>query len=197
MTRSRYSRLRGRLLWMLAGGVLVAALVAGLVVALHPTPGVLVDGSGGTVTSDDGSVTAVFGPGDVDAGTRIQIHTQMDGPAPPPDFAPLGLPFDVDAVTGHARGARVSVAVGALPPDVDPDLVVMLVAEGDRWRFVDTSYDPAAHTATARWPHFSKGVFGLIDTVGDVGWSAVSAVGDAAGKAKDWSKSISTDSASG
>ncbi len=153
--------------------LVVVALVAASLVITHYLRGKAIEQSGETVTSANGSVSVTFGPGEVDRRTRVDIEVGLGGPAPPDMVAPLGRPFDITAVSGEARTGWVSVRVGPLPAGVAPDLVVMLVEEGSGWRALDTTFDPATGTASARWPHFSQGVVGWFDPLFDARDAAV------------------------
>jgi len=183
--------------------VVVALVAAGLVIT-HYLHGKAIEPSGGTVTSADGSVSVTFGPGEVNRRTRVDVNVGLGGSAPPDMVAPLGRPFDITAVSGAARTGSVSVRIGPLPPGVAPDLVVMLVEEGSGWRALDTTFDPATGTASARWPHFSTGVVGLFDPLFDArdatvdigaktAKGAVEWTGEQYDRARDWSAKRTAD----
>lgn len=65
----------------------VLALIAGALVVVHVLRGHEIGTAGGLAASDDGAVVVRFGPGEVDAGTRVELRTGLGGPPPPADVA--------------------------------------------------------------------------------------------------------------
>ena len=166
--------------------VCVAALVAACLIVLRALRGTPVDVSGGFAASDDGTVQVHFAPDEVDDGTRVELRTGLGGQPPPADVLPLLRPFEITPVRGHARTGTVTVRA-VLPPDVAPELVVILVDEEAGWRVLKTAYDPTTATATAVWPHFSRGLLGFLDPLAELGRDTAGTVAGGLVGAGEWS----------
>ncbi|MBM2618784.1 hypothetical protein JIG36_24810 [Actinoplanes sp. LDG1-06] len=131
--------------------------------------------SGGSVSSGDGKVRVTFTSGQLSENTKVTIAQDEEGPAPVPGFVPLNRPFDV-ALDHPARGGTVTVSYR--PPSgvtVDPSRVAMFIEENGSWVLVPAIVDPAKHTVSGSWPHFSKGhvaFFNPLAAAGDAAaWS--------------------------
>ena len=141
-------------------------LAAGLAVILVPVggcsrtqqAGTAVGAAGGTVTSADSSVRVVFAPGQADDGARVSVSTDGDGPPPPMAVDPLTRPFDIRAERGTIRSGAVTVHFGELPQGITAASVRLFIDDaGNGWQALPTTIDQTAGTATATFPHFTKG----------------------------------------
>jgi hypothetical protein len=162
----------GRALRLLIAGLVAVALAAGGVELLvgHASAGGSGHGTvgpkGGTVTTGDGTVSVAFRPGEADAGTRVDITTGGAGVAPPPAMVrPLGQPFAITPAGGRARTGTVTVRYGHLPASARPAQIVMVINDGagKGWQLLNTTTTVATGSATAVWPHFSRGFLGYLD----------------------------------
>jgi hypothetical protein len=122
------------------------------------------DNAGGTVTSADHSVSVHATTGQADQGTRVQIATGRGGAPPPPLFRPLTRPFDIKVTAGRLRSGTVTVRIPEGTTLSQPGNVVMLIQHGSSgWQLLRTTVNVGARTASAYWPHFSKGWLGTFD----------------------------------
>lgn len=171
-------RRRQIILGVAAVVVLAGAVSAYAVYAVHQRGGSTAVGThGGTVTSDDGTVRVAFGEEDARPGTRVRIDVFEDGPTVPDVLEPIAPMFDVAVTQGSASGGTVSARFDGLAPDVDAAQIVMLIEDRpNEWRMLDTTVDLAAGVATARWPHFSRGMLACLNPFtdfGSLGWGSL------------------------
>ena len=116
------------------------------------------------MTSADHSVSVHASTGQAEQGTQVQITTGGDGAPPPPLFRPLTRPFDIKVTAGRLRAGTVTVRIPEGTALSQPGNVVMLIQHGSSgWQLLRTTVNIGAGTATARWPHFSKGWLGIFD----------------------------------
>jgi hypothetical protein len=119
----------------------------------------------GTAASHDDTVRVTFD----DSDTHGRIDIRDDGPPLPAIFEPIAPLFDI-TTGGTATTGTVTVTFDNLAPDVDPARIVMLVEERPNlWQTLDTTVDLGTRTATAHWPHFSRGVLACINPTTDFG----------------------------
>lgn len=184
-------------IWITALVVILAVGIGTYVINQDSEPASAVIGvDGGTVVSDDQRVNATFGPGEADPGTRVTVLTGVDPQAPLlQGLIPLSPVFSVTPTEGSARSGTVTVDLGPLPAEIIPEGVLMVVQEGSNWRVLDTAVDPDTGTATAVWPHFSRGYMGYLaplgaalDSLGGDVSGAVSVIADITAEAWDVAK---------
>ena len=119
-----------------------------------------------------------FADGQLDKDTEVAFKRNAGGPPPLPYVLPLDQPVDI-SLDKPSRGGTVTMSY-QLPPELagHDAAVVMLIEEGGTWRMVPSTVDPVRHTVTGAWPHFSRGVPGVVDMVLDApgaAWDAVKA----------------------
>lgn len=148
-------------------GAVVAVAVALLIVMVtgrQADSGVAeIGANGGTARSANGDVVVRFGKGEADPETRVAVRSDRSGPPPPPMVEPLTRPFEIEAESGAIRRGTVTVRLDGLRRPKDAEGVVMVIDDGrGGWRALDTAVDVGKGTATARWPHFSRGFVGRL-----------------------------------
>jgi hypothetical protein len=152
---------------LVAAGLVLASLVAAC--TGHPRGDGAVGAAGGTVSGADGQVTLTVPPqaGTSDATVKV---TSQPAVVPPgaTGFVPLAG-FNVDVTRGTVSRGQVSVRytdAQVAKAGSNPGLLVILVSDHHGgWTPLPTQVNPAAHTATAVFPHFSGGELGVVKSV--------------------------------
>ena len=95
----------------------------------------------------------------------VKVGAAPTSTAEGPALVPL-TDFAIIATTGAIHTGEVTVhydPAALVKGGSTPDLLVMLISDDKaHWEALPTDVDTTAHTATAKWPHFSSGRLGFI-----------------------------------